>query len=93
MQGRAVVQQREVQICNEQGLHLRPIVQIVQLATQFESELTVRFEDREADGRSPLQMTMLLAPNGSKLTLEAEGSDAEALLDAVAELIESGFSE
>ncbi len=84
---------REVTIPNKEGLHFRPIMQFVDLAQRFKAGVTVQCADRSADGRSPMEMLMLVATHGSKVRLVADGSDEEALLDALARLVESGFGE
>jgi phosphotransferase system HPr (HPr) family protein len=85
--------EREVTIPNQEGLHFRPIMQFVDLASQYESRVVVRHGAREADGRSPMELLMLVATQGSKVTLVAEGTDAPDLLDALCGLVESGFGE
>jgi phosphotransferase system HPr (HPr) family protein len=85
--------QREVKVRNKEGLHFRPIMQLVDTAAHFCAKITVRHEDRAADARSPMELLMLVATHGSSLTLEASGADADAALDALAELFEAGFGE
>lgn len=84
---------REVIIRNREGLHFRPIMQLVDMAGRFQARLTVRHGERQADGRSPMDLLMLTATHGACLKLEAEGDDAEQALDALAKLIDSGFGE
>ncbi len=84
---------REVVIPNKEGLHFRPIMQFVDVAQRFEAPVTVQCEDRTADGRSPMEMLMLVATQGTKVRLTADGSDAEELLNALCQLVESGFGE
>jgi phosphocarrier protein len=88
-----VAVEREVVIPNREGLHFRPIMQFVDIAQRFDSGLTVHCEDRKADGRSPMEMLMLVATQGSTVRLVADGTDAEALLQALKGLVESGFGE
>ncbi len=84
---------REVTIPNKEGLHFRPIMQFVDLAQRFKAGVTVQCADRSADGRSPMEMLMLVATQGTKVRMVAEGSDAEELLNALCQLVESGFGE
>jgi phosphotransferase system HPr (HPr) family protein len=55
--------------------------------------VTVHCADRAADGRSPMEMLMLVATQGSKVRVVADGADAEQLLDELIRLVESGFAE
>lgn len=84
---------RSVVIPNRQGLHARPIALITELASRFEADLTVGVDGQEVDGRSILQLMTLCASQGAELHLSARGADAEALVSALAEVIEGGFGE
>jgi len=88
-----VTVEREVIIPNREGLHFRPIMQFVDLAQRFKAGVTVHCEDRRADGRSPMEMLMLVATQGSKVRVVAEGVDAKELVEALIGLVESGFGE
>lgn len=68
-------------------------MQFVDLAQRFAAGLTVHCGDRQADGRSPMEMLMLVATQGSTVRVVADGDDAEALVAALTGLIESGFGE
>jgi phosphocarrier protein HPr len=83
----------DVTIVNEQGLHARPSSLIVKTAAAYRSELTLRVEDRSANGKSIIEVMMLASPKGTQVRLEASGEDAEALVAAVARLFASGFQE
>ncbi len=85
--------EREVVIQNRQGLHARPVMQFVDLATQFASAVTVRKGDQMVDGKSPMEMMLLEATCGTPLTLIARGPDARAAVVALAGLIDQRFEE
>ncbi len=85
--------EREVVIPNKEGLHFRPIMQFVDTAQRFSADVTVKCEGRQADGRSPMELLMLVATYGTKVCLVVDGNDAQAALDALSKLIESGFGE
>ncbi|MBK9128149.1 MAG: HPr family phosphocarrier protein [Phycisphaerales bacterium] len=89
----AVAIEREVVIPNKEGLHFRPIMQFVDLAQRYQAGLSVHCDDRSADGRSPMEMLMLVAIQGSKVRVVADGADAQELVDAIVRLVESGFGE
>jgi phosphocarrier protein len=82
---------RRVRIVNTYGLHMRPSTRFVKLAGTFRSDVWVHFNGIQANGKSILEMTSLAAECGSELELEARGDDAEAALDALAELVAAGF--
>ena len=83
-----VVCETEIEIKNADGLHMRPAMQFVDIANQFDSDITVRNKETEVDGKSIMQMSMLAATCGTILKIKAEGSDAEKVISALRELVE-----
>jgi phosphocarrier protein len=78
----------EVEIKNADGLHMRPAMQFVDIASQFNSDITVSNVENSVDGKSIMQMSMLAATCGTKLKVKAEGMDAQQAVDALRELVE-----
>lgn len=68
-------------------------MRLVDCAGQFQAKITVRCEERVADGRSPMELLMLMATCGKSITISAEGDDAGKALDALTSLVESSFGE
>lgn len=85
--------ERTVNIVNRLGLHARAAAKLVTLASKFESDVRVRKETREVSGKSIMGVMMLAAAQGSAITLVAEGADAEAALEELAQLIAERFGE
>jgi phosphocarrier protein len=85
--------QRSVLVVNAAGLHARPCHQIASAALSGKSSVLVRCEDREADGKSILELMMLCAPKGATLELVAEGEDAEQVVERLSQVVASGFGE
>ena len=94
--GRNMTATKEIVVSNERGLHARPAMQFVDLANTFQSQVMV-FKDGpeplEVDGKSVMQMITLEATMGTALRLQAEGDDAQAAVDKLAELFENKFGE
>ncbi|MFN3244649.1 MAG: HPr family phosphocarrier protein [Planctomycetota bacterium] len=84
-----------VTLGNKHGLHARPAHLFVQTANAYASQLKVgRVDDDErVDGKSIMGMMMLAAEKGVELELEATGPDADAMLRALAELVDANFGE
>ena len=80
-------------ILNEVGLHARPASMIVKRLLQFESEVFIEKDGRKVNGKSIMGILMLAAGKGSRIRVEADGSDAQEALDAVEQLILSKFGE
>lgn len=85
--------QREAKIVNKYGLHARPAMQLVDVASRFDSEIRVSNGQKEFDAKSIMQVMQLAATQGTTLTFCADGADAQEALDALAELIAGGFGE
>ena len=81
-------QQIQVQIKNADGMHMRPAMQFVDVASKFDSEITVSSDDLEVDGKSIMHMSMLAATCGTKLKIKADGPDAKEALEALQNLVE-----
>jgi len=77
-----------VEIKNADGLHMRPAMQFVDVANQFECDITVSNNENDVDGKSIMQMSMLAATCGTKLKVKAEGADAQRAVNALRELVE-----
>jgi phosphocarrier protein HPr len=84
---------RKVVVTNPQGMHARPADLFVKTANRFEAEITVVKGSERVDGKSILGLLTLAATEGTELSLEANGREAEAALDALAQLIGQNFAE
>ena len=64
-------------IKNKQGLHARPAALFVQIANKFSCEIIVSKGRQKVNGKSIMGIMMLEAGSGSKVTITADGGDAE----------------
>ena len=87
------MQQRDVEIVNKLGLHARPSAKLTQLASGFKSNVFMTRKGRRINAKSIMGVMMLAAAKGSTITLETEGDDEVEAINALAELISSGFGE
>jgi len=78
--------ERETMVGPEEGIHGRPAAQFVKAAKGFSSQVVVVKGDREVNAKSVLKITGL-ARKGDKVTIRAEGEDAEEAVEALAQLI------
>jgi phosphocarrier protein len=83
----------EVEIVNQLGLHARAAARFVETASRFTAEVTVSNGDDSVAGKSILGLMMLAAAQGTQLKLVAVGADAEAAIDALADLVAQRFHE
>jgi phosphocarrier protein HPr len=84
---------RSVTVANKRGLHARAAAKFVMMAERFDSSVEVLRDGQSVSARSIMGLMMLGAGRGAELELRAEGWDAKEALDALAELVESGFDE
>jgi phosphotransferase system HPr (HPr) family protein len=84
---------RMVVVANPNGLHARPADMIVRTATRFASKIELVKGHERVNGKSILEIMTLAAVAGTRLSIEAEGADAAAALDALAELFGRNFAE
>ncbi|CAN5169309.1 dihydroxyacetone kinase phosphoryl donor subunit DhaM [soil metagenome] len=80
---------RRVQIVNSDGLHARPAAEFVKLANTFPVKISINGRD----SKSLLGIMSLGLVKGATATLKAEDQSGRVALDALADLIESGFGE
>jgi phosphocarrier protein len=85
MNGVPLVQ--KVVINNPQGFHMRPMAAFAQLASRFESSVKVSREGQSVNGKSILDLMLLAAAQGTELTLEVAGPDAQAALSALVNVL------
>ena len=83
---------KTVVISNPQGLHARPAELLVRLAIQFESDVEVIRDGQRVDAKSILNVLTLGAVQGTEVTLQAQGADAQDAVEAIVRLIESEFA-
>jgi len=84
---------REFTISNKLGLHARPSAQLTQTASRFASDIHLSRNGRRVNAKSIMGVMMLAAGQGSTITVEAEGDDAEQALQAIGQLIADRFGE
>ena len=85
--------QREVVLVNVLGLHARAAARLVQLASRFQSRITLSKDGRTVDGKSILGVLMLAGALGDRLILRAEGMDEVEAVESLAALVLSRFGE
>lgn len=78
--------ERETTVGPEAGIHGRPAARFLKAAKGFSSEIVLVKGDREVNAKSILKITGL-ARKGEKITVRAEGEDAEQAVETLADLI------
>ena len=78
---------KEVIIQNAQGLHARPAAMFVQIASKYDSQVTLEKGNERVNGKSIMGILTLGAQRNTRIMIEVDGSDAEPLIKELEELL------
>ena len=84
---------KEVLVQNQVGLHARPATFFIQKANEFKSSIWVEKEERRVNAKSLLGVLCLGIVGGVTIRIIADGSDEQEAVDALVDLVNSGFAE
>ncbi len=85
---------RTVTVTDPLGFHMRPLTAFAKRAMDFNGTVTVMKDDQRVNGKSPLELMLLAAQQGTELILEVAGPDAALAIDVLAELLAApGYEE
>ena len=81
-----------VKVINSKGLHARAAAKLAKIASDYKSIIRVG-RTKMVDGKSILSLMMLAAIKGTVLKIETEGIDEDIAIEAIINLVKSGFDE
>ena len=84
---------RELPITNKRGLDARAAARFVKVAEQFDAQVEVAKDGETVSGTSILGLMMLAASPGTTISINADGPEGPAVLDALATLVTNRFDE
>ena len=84
---------KEVLVQNQVGLHARPAAFYMQKAKEFKHSIWLEEEERRVNAKSLLGVLRLGIVGGVTIRIIADGADEEQAVDALVELVNSGFAE
>jgi phosphocarrier protein len=90
--GEFVMFVKDVMVQNQVGLHARPATFFIQKANEFKSSIWIEKEERRVNAKSLLGILSLGIVGGTSIRIIADGADEQQAVDALVELVESGFS-
>ena len=79
---------KEIVVCCESGLHNKQATYFVQKANEFSSSIWLESGNRKMNAKSLLGIMSLGIVTGATVTLIADGSDAEAAVNALEILLQ-----
>lgn len=82
-----------VTISNKLGLHARASAKLTKLAGSFACEVWITRGERRVNAKSIMGVMMLAAGIGTPITIETDGADEQAAMDALLALINDKFDE
>jgi len=85
--------ERECRISNKLGLHARASAKLTQLASSYPCEVWMSRAGRRVNAKSIMGVMMLAAGKGSTVGVETLAPNEDAVLDAIAALIDDKFGE
>lgn len=78
---------KDITVTMDNGPMTRPVALLVQIASQFDSEIYVEMENRRVNAKSIMGMMTLGLDNGAEVSISANGADEEAALERVEEYL------
>ncbi len=84
---------KEAEIINKLGLHARASAKLTQLAGKFQCEVWMSKGTRRINAKSIMGVMMLAAGKGSLVSIETDGVDEAAAMEALLALIADYFGE
>ena len=71
------------------GLEARPVAQLVQVASQYESKIYVETENKKVNAKSIMGMMTLGLNAGESVVVSAEGTDEQAAIENIEKYLSS----
>lgn len=84
---------QSVTIINPTGLHMRPAGLFASTMGKFKSDVTIKGNGKEINGKSPMAIMAGGLGTGTEIEIVCSGEDEEAALKAAVDLVESGLGE
>ena len=85
--------QETTTIVNKLGLHARAAAKFVTHASKFDSEINVKRNNLDVNGKSIMGVMMLAAAKGTEIELIIDGTDEKQAMQSLLELIANRFDE
>ena len=80
---------KQVTINIENGLEARPVAQLVQVASQYESKIYLECEDKKVNAKSIMGMMSLGLAAGEVVSVTADGEDEEIAIESIERYLNS----
>lgn len=74
---------KQIMIKIPNGLEARPVALLVQVASQYESEIYVECEEKKVNAKSIMGMMSLGLASGEEVTVTVDGPDEEEAIKSI----------
>ena len=80
--------EKKIVVKSTVGLHASLAAKVVQAASRYAVDINLHYHDKVVDIKSILGLMSLVIPQGENVVVVANGDQAEAAIDAIAEILE-----
>ncbi len=77
-----------IDINNKYGIHARPSSRISEMVSQHQSEVVIKYNDRDADASSVMSLILLCVEPQTQIELIVEGTDEEQIFSKLVNYLE-----
>lgn len=79
---------KSITIALKDGLEARPIAELVQVASKYDSRIYIELGTKRVNAKSIMGMMSLELDNGDEMTVSAEGKDEEEAIQDIESYLE-----
>ncbi len=83
------MKEREIEIGLEAGLDARPVALLVQVASQFESNIYIESGSKRVNAKSIMGMMSLGLDNGEKVKVTTDGKDEDNAMEGIEKFLKA----
>lgn len=87
------VLKQKIKIINKLGLHARAAMKLVNLASRYQSDILIRYQDKEVNAKSVMNVMVLAAACGAEIEVLISGFDETEAMESIVALINDRFGE
>ena len=79
--------EKTVKVAMTEGTEERPVAVLVQIASRYESQIHLVSDDKRINAKSIMGMMSMGFTEGQEITIIADGKDAEAAVNEIADYL------
>ena len=83
------MREKEIEIGLETGLEARPVALLVQVASQFESDIYIESGSKRVNAKSIMGMMSLGLDSGAAVKVTASGEDEDKAMDEIEKFLKA----